>query len=322
MKHIAVVTTGGDCPGLNACIRAIVRTALSHKLRVTGFRRGYKGLVSGETVSLTDRSVSGIVNQGGTILLTARSEEFRSAQGVRKGAQVLKQTGVEGLIVLGGNGSLKGASELASQTDVAIIGIPKSIDNDIGGTDVTIGFDTAVNTVIGVIDKLRDTATAHERVFLVEVMGRQSGNLALHAAVAGGAEDVLIPETPTDIGRLCAQLDVGEKKGKKSSIIVVAEGDEAGGAFEIARKLGACSSYDVRVSVIGHQQRGGSPSAFDRLLAARLGQAAVDAVLNGERGKMVGFRGGKVVLSPLETAWKETPHVPPDLVKLSEILAH
>jgi 6-phosphofructokinase 1 len=321
MKKIGIVTTGGDCPGLNACIRAVVRTATLEGIEVMGIRRGYKGLMAGDAIVLDHASVSGIVNRGGTILLSARSEEFGTKEGVKKGARAIEGLGLEGLVILGGNGSLKGAFELSCQTRVPIIGIPKSIDNDIGGTEYAIGFDTAVNTVIGVIDKIRDTATSHERVFLIEVMGRKSGSLALHAAVAGGAEDVLIPETQTDVGDLCRRLEKGRMLGKISSIILVAEGDEAGGAFEIAQKIRACSSYDVRVSVVGHQQRGGAPSAFDRILAARLGSQAVWALLKGQRSKMVGYIRGEIVLNDLDFASGKPPGVPQELIQLSRVLA-
>ena len=321
VKRIGVLTSGGDCPGLNAAIRSIVRTALGRRVEVLGFRRGYKGLITGEYLFLDGPSVSGIINRGGTILLTARDKDFETARGIRKAAQTLERLRVDGLIVLGGNGSLKGAAALARRTRTAVIGVPKSIDNDVGGTDFSIGFDTAVNTATGVIDKIRDTATSHERLFFVEVMGRKRGFLALATALAGGAEAVLLPETSTDIRSLCRLLDAGRHKGKVSSIVVVAEGDETGGAFEIARKVRRRTHYDVRVSVIGHQQRGGAPSAFDRILASQLGSEAVNVLLRGGRNKMVGIRNGKVLLSPLERAWKAPRPLDPKLLKLSAALS-
>ena len=271
-------------------------------------------------VPLTAQSVSGIINRGGTLLHTTRSTEFETAKGIQKACRTLSRHRIEGLIVLGGNGSLKGAWELAQKTSAAIIGIPKSIDNDVGGTDFSIGFDTAVNTAIEVIDKIRDTATSHERLFLVETMGRKRGFLALAAALAGGAEGVLLPEITTDFPALFRKLKEGKRRGKVSSIIVVAEGDESGGAFRIARKIKK-SGYDVRVSVIGHQQRGGAPSAFDRILASQFGNAAVEALLSGGRTQLTGIRGGKIILSPLEAAWKIQKPLDSGLLRLAEILS-
>ena len=306
---------------MNACIRAVVRTALSHRLEVFGVRRGYHGLITDEFVRLDASSVSGLINRGGTFLLTARTKEFETARGIQKACRVLTKRRMDGLIVLGGNGSLKGAWELAQKTRTALIGIPKSIDNDVGGTDFSIGFDTAVNTAVEVVDKIRDTATSHERLFFVEVMGRKRGFLALATALAGGAEAVLLPETQTDIPALCRKLEEGKRRGKTSSIVVVAEGDEVGGAFDIARKIRRATDYDVRVSVIGHQQRGGAPSAFDRILASQLGNAAVKFLLQGERTKLVGIRRGEIVLSPLDHAWKIKRPLDPSLLGLAEILS-
>lgn len=320
LKRIGVVTSGGDCPGLNAGIRAVVRTTLAHQLEIIGIRRGYEGLITGEILSLDGQSVSGVINRGGTFLGTARSEEFRKPAGLKKAAETLAKHKIDGLIVFGGNGSLGGAWELSQKTQVPILGVPKSIDNDVGGTDFSIGFDTAVNTAVEAIDKIRDTAVSHERLFLVEVMGRKRGFLALATALAGGAEAVLVPEEKTDIERLKRKLDAGRRHGKVSSIVVIAEGDDAGGAFKTAEKLGK-TGYDVRVSVIGHQQRGGAPSAFDRILASQLGSAAVEALRKGEKTKVVGLRNGKVILSPLDTAFKEKRPLDPSLVHLSEILS-
>ena len=321
MKRIAVLTSGGDCPGLNACLRAVVRTAVARRLEIFGVRRGYNGLIKNELIPLDNCSVSGMINRGGTFLHTTRSGEFETPGGIRKAAEVLARRKIEGLIVLGGNGSLKGASELIPKTKTAIVGIPKSIDNDVGGTDFSIGFDTALNTAVGVIDKIRDTATSHERLFFVEVMGRKRGFLALATALAGGAEEVLLPETKTDLKALCRRLGKGKERGKVSSIVVVAEGDESGGAFEIARKIKKIKNYDARVSVIGHQQRGGSPSAFDRILASQFGEKAVEILIRGERNKMVGIQKGEIVTLPLDFAWKIDKPLDPNLVNLAEILA-
>ena len=322
VKKIAVLTSGGDSPGLNAGIRAVVRTALAYKLRVFGIRRGFSGLIDGDLLPLDGHVVSGIVNRGGTILLATRSKKFKSPAAIRKAARALARRRIDGLVVFGGDGSLKGAWELAQAAKTAVMGVPKSIDNDVGGTDYSIGFDTALNTAVGVIDKIRDTATSHERLFLVETMGRKRGFLALATALAGGAEAVLLPEVDTDTAALCRTLEEGRRHGKTSSIVVVAEGDEAGGAFKVANKIRKkFPDYDVRVSVIGHQQRGGAPSAFDRILASQLGSAAVEALLRGERTKMVGIRAGKIITSPLHEAFRTTKPLDSALLRLAELLS-
>jgi 6-phosphofructokinase 1 len=254
-------------------------------------------------------------------LLSARSEEFHRASGRKKAVQTLEKHRIEGLVVIGGNGSLRGAWELGKETSVPIIGVPKSIDNDIGGTDYSIGFDTAVNTAVEAIDRIRDTATSHELLFLVEVMGRTRGFLALAAGVAGGAEEILIPETPTNIPKLCKKLEEGRKKGKRSTIIVVAEGDEAGGAFDIAKKIQQKTDYQIRVSILGHQQRGGAPTAFDRILGSQLGAGAVEALLKGAKNKVIGRVNGKLMISSLDVAWKKAPKLDRGLVQLAEILS-
>lgn len=320
-KRIGVLTSGGDCPGLNAGIRAVVRTAAGIGYEVIGIRRGWKGLLAHDFILLNRRSVSGIINRGGTILLTAREKRFYSKSGLRKAAAAMRRLRIEGLIVFGGNGSLQGAWELAQRTTIPILGVPKSIDNDVGGTDIAIGFDTAVNTAVEAIDRIRDTATSHERLFLVEVMGRKRGFLALSAAVASGAEAVLLPETKTDLKELCRQLEKGKRRGKVSSIVVVAEGDDSGGAFKVAKKINRFSKYEIRVSILGHLQRGGAPTAFDRILASQLGTSAVEALVQGARTQMVGLRKGKVILSSLEDAWKEIRLLNPSLLKLTEILS-
>ncbi len=321
LKRIAVVTSGGDSPGLNAAIRAVVRTALIHRIEIFGIRHGYEGLMKGDFIRLDGPSVSGVINRGGTFLFTTRSKNFESKAGLAKAVRSLARHKIDGLLVLGGNGSLKGAWELAQKTPAAVVGIPKSIDNDVGGTEYSIGFDTAVNTAVEVIDKLRDTATSHERLFFVEVMGRKRGFLALATALAGGAESVLLPEVKTDIASLCRILERGKKHGKISSIVVVAEGDEMGGALEIAKKIRKAGPYDVRVSIIGYQQRGGAPSAFDRILASQLGNAAVEALMAGERTKMVGIQKGEVVTVPLDFAWRIKKPLDSSLLRLAEVLS-
>jgi 6-phosphofructokinase 1 len=319
--RIGVVTSGGDCPGLNAAIRAVVRSAAAAGWSVLGIRRGYEGLLRGETATLDAAAVSGIINRGGTILHTARSEAFHTPEGLRQAAAALDRLSVSGLIVLGGNGSLRGAWELSRLARAPIIGIPKSIDNDVGGTDYAIGFDTAVNTVLEAIDRIRDTATSHDRLFVIEVMGRKNGYLALAAGLAGGAEEVVVPETPTDVEAICRRLEQGRQRGKRSSIIVVAEGDETGGAFALAGELQRRTDYDIRVSVLGHQQRGGAPTAFDRILASRPGAAAVAALRDGQRGKVVGLVHDEVVVSDLETAWRTMPRFRPELADLASVLS-
>ena len=321
MKRIALLTSGGDCPGLNPCIRAVVRTALAGGIETIGVHRGWRGLIDNEMERMNARSVAGIVKLGGTVLRSSRCPEFREPEARKKAASNLLERGIDGLVVIGGDGSLNGASELARQTNLPLIGIPKTIDNDVGGTDYALGFDTAVNTAIEAIDKIRDTATSHERLFLVEVMGRNRGFLSLQVALACGAEGVLMPEVPTDITALCAQLERCREAGKVSSIVVVAEGDDAGNAYEIARKISDQSGYNPRVSVLGYIQRGGAPSAADRVQGGLFGKAAVDALLSGESSKLVASRNGQVTLVELELAWKETRELPANLLELARVLA-
>jgi len=321
MKKIGVLTSGGDSPGMNACIRAVVRKAIYENLEVAGIRKGYAGLIEGDIIQLKASSVSGIINQGGTILLTARSEEFKTKEGQRKAVENLRKNNIESLLIIGGDGSFHGASELEKKWNFPTIGIPGTIDNDIYGTDFTIGFATAVRTALEAIDKLRDTATSHERLFIIEVMGRNSGYIALYTALAGGAEEVLIPETPTDLDRVCQKLEEGKKRGKLSSIMIVAEGDEEGGAPEIAAKIKGKTGYDTRVAILGHLQRGGIPTASDRILASRLGVAAMDCVLKGERNKMVGIVNHKIKITPLEYSWQKKKEVNLNFYKINEILA-
>jgi len=321
MEKIALLTSGGDCPGLNACIRAVVRSAAHENLKVVGIRRGFAGLMEKDVLEMGVSSVSGIIHQGGTILRTARSDFFKTKEGQRKAFATVKELDIKGLIVIGGDGSFRGAYCLDKNWDIPTIGVPATIDNDIAGSDLTIGFATAVNTALEGIDRIRDTATSHDRLFIIEVMGRTSGFIALWAGLAGGVEDILIPELKTDLDKVCRKLEEGRRRGKTSSIIVVAEGDEAGSAFEIGDKIKKRIGYEIRVVVLGHLQRGGSPVALDRILATRLGSAAVECLIRGERGKMVGLVSDEIKVFPLEYAWKTKKEIDLSLYDLSQILA-
>ena len=321
MRTIGVMTSGGDCPGMNAAIRAVVRTGIYHGLEVIGIRRGFAGLIDGDVEKLEATSVSGIINKGGTILRTARCSEFRTKKGQKKAWREIEKAGLEGLIVVGGDGSFRGAWCLEKAGKTRVVGVPASIDNDLAGTDMSIGFDSAVNTAVQAIDKIRDTAASHERLFIVEVMGRNSGFIALQTGLAGGAEDILMPEIETDLEKTCEMLKKGRLRGKLSSIIVVAEGDECGGAFRIAEEVRARTGYEVRVTVLGHLQRGGAPTAFDRVLGSRLGSMAMELLIKGKHGKMVGISGSKTVTSTIGRAWKHRKKIPMDMYKLALKLA-
>lgn len=287
MKRIGILTSGGDAPGMNAAIRAVVRKAIFHELEVYGIYYGFSGLIAGDMKPLAIGSVGDIIHRGGTILYSARSETFKTADGQTKAFAELHHFGIEGLVVIGGDGSLHGARQLAEH-GFPTVGIPGTIDNDIAGTDVTIGFDTALNTVIRAIDNIRDTATSHERTYVVEVMGRQAGDIALWSGLADGAESILIPEEPYDMEEIVARLLRGNRRGKKHSIIVVAEGAASG--TDIAQDIQKKTNLETRVSVLGHIQRGGSPTAYDRVLASRLGAKAVELLLSGKNGRMVGVK--------------------------------
>ena len=322
MQRIGVLTSGGDAPGMNAGVRAVVRAAVAHNLEPHGIYRGYEGLIAGEIQPLNARSVSGIINRGGTILRTARCPAFHTPEGRATAARQLRDHGIEGLVVIGGDGSYRGAQILHAEHGIPCIGLPGTIDNDIGGTDFTIGFDTAMNTAMQAIDHLRDTAASHDRIFFVEVMGRHSGYLSIFAGIAGGAEDILVPESPTDLEELAQRLREGRANGKLSMIIVVAEGDDAGNALEIMRKLAEVSEFkDIRISVIGHLQRGGSPTAFDRVLASRMGVRAVEALLAGETNCMVAIKGTTLHLLPFSTALEQCSLFDPELERIARILA-
>ncbi len=303
MKTIAVLTSGGDAPGMNACIRSVVRSGAAHGLQVIGFRRGFTGLMAGDYMPLGPRAVANIIQRGGTFLGTSRSPEFKQVKGRLKAIEVLKSAGIDGLIVIGGDGSFRGIQDLIKESGIQAVGIPGTIDNDVYGTDFSIGFDTAVNTVLEAIDRIRDTAASHERLFFVEVMGRQSGFIALEVGLAGGAEAVVVPEAPTDIKQLSKVLSDSQHRGKSSSIVIVTEGDEPGVAFTLAEQVEACVGIESRVVVLGHIQRGGSPTARDRVLATRLGAAAVEALINGKSGVMVGEINNMVALTPLPEVW-------------------
>ncbi len=320
IKKIGVLTSGGDSPGMNAAIRAVVRTAVYEKLEVMGIMNGYQGLIDSKFVSLDAPSVSDILQRGGTILKTARCEEFRTPEGREKAYHNLKSAGIDGVVVIGGDGSFTGARLFNEEFDIPFVGIPGTIDNDIFGTDYTIGYDTALNTVVEAVDKIRDTASAHNRMFFVEVMGAEAGFIALFSGIASGAEAIIIPEIKGDAGNLKALINEGRKKS--SAIIIVAEGDEIGGAFALAESVkDDFKEYDVRVSVLGHLQRGGSPSAIDRVNASRLGHAAVQALIDDQKSVMVGLVNDEITLVPFRKAVKLHKDVDREIVELSKILS-
>jgi len=305
---------------MNACIRAAVRRALNRGLRISGVRKGYEGLIDNDFVELISTDVSNIIQRGGTILHSARSERFLTEKGREEAASNLRSNGVDGLLVIGGDGSFRGADALTIEHGVPVVGIPATIDNDIWGTDLTIGYDTAVNTALEAIDKVRDTAAAHDRLFIIEVMGRSAGFIALEVGIGAGAEAVLIPETPTDLEAICAKVRDRISKGRTSNILVVAEGDEAGNAFDIARKIEEISGMKSRVTVLGHVQRGGPPTSTDRVLASKLGWAAVDALLDDAWPCMVGEINGLISRHPLADSWIKRKHLDSLLITLSENL--
>jgi len=320
MKRIGVFTSGGDAPGMNACVRAVVRNAIYNGCEVVGIQYGYEGMIEGKFVDLQARSVSNIIQRGGTILRTARSEQFRTIDGRVRAAQHLRHAGIEGLVAIGGDGTFQGASKLVEEHGFKVIGVPGTIDNDLYGTDYTIGYDTAVNTAMEAIDKIRDTAASHDRLFYVEVMGRDAGFIALDVGISSGSEHILIPETQTNVQDLKEALE-SLKRLKSSAIIIVAEGEDEGGAFSLAEKVKGAAGYDYRVCVLGHIQRGGSPTARDRLLASRLGVAAVDMLLEGTTNVMVGEIHGKIELTPLVDTWTRSKAIDKDLWRLASILS-
>jgi 6-phosphofructokinase 1 len=322
MKHIGVLTSGGDSPGMNACVRAVVRTATLNGMEVTGFYRGYEGLMEDDGVALSRYDVRNIIHRGGTFLQTARSQEFRQPEGRSKAAQNLQNRGIEGLVVIGGDGSFTGAKFLSEEHGISVMGCPGTIDNDLFGTDYTIGYQTAVDTAVEAVDKIRDTAASHNRLFFVEVMGRDAGFIALRTGIAAGAEGVLIPETPTDIHRLVSYLKTDFQKKRRSGIIIVAEGDDGGGAYDVAQKVQAeFPDWETKVTVLGHTQRGGKPNAFDRILASRMGHAAVLALMEGRSREMVGVQGNQIAYVSLEQAIKHHATISPYLLELVDALS-
>ncbi len=322
IKKLAVLTSGGDSPGMNAAIRSVVRTCAYLDVECMAIYRGYQGMIEGDFVPFNARSVNNIINKGGTILKTARCDDFRTPEGRRKAHEQLVKAGIDAFVVIGGDGSFRGASIFQKEFDFPVIGIPGTIDNDIFGTEYTLGFDTALNTVVEAIDKIRDTASSHSRLFFVEVMGRDVGHIALNAGVAAGAEEILIPEQNLGLERLLDSLKRSKKSGKSSSIVVVAEGDKTGkNVFELKEYVEThLPIYDVRVSVLGHIQRGGVPTAFDRVLASRMGVKAVESLLEGKSNLMVGIMESEIVLTPIVEAIKGTTKIDRELIRVSDIM--
>ncbi len=322
VTKIGVLTSGGDSPGMNACIRAVVRTGLYHKLEVFGIVRGYSGMIDDDIQAMNSRSVANIIQRGGTILKTARSKEFLTHDGRRKAYDNLKKRGIDGLVIIGGDGSFRGSQVFSNEFDIPCIGVPGTIDKDIAGSDFTIGFDTAVNTAVQAIDKIRDTADAHDRLFIIEVMGRDAGYIALHSGISTGAEHILIPERRTDIEALLRSLQEKEKRQKLVNLVVVAEGDDFGGGNEVSRIIKErLPNVDIRVAILGHIQRGGSPTCLDRVLASRMGYSAVEALIEGRHNVMVGIVNNRMHYTPLDKAVKATQKISEEWMKIVKILA-
>ncbi|MHC2991738.1 6-phosphofructokinase [Pontibacter sp. HJ8] len=322
MKSIGVFTSGGDAPGMNACLRAVVRAAIYHGVEVYGIRRGYNGMINGDIFKMKSSSVSGIIQTGGTLLKSARSEEFLTAEGKKKAFDQLQLHGIGGLVALGGNGTFTGAAHFGDEFGIPIVGAPCTIDNDLYGTDYTIGYDTAVNTALDAIDKIRDTADSHDRVFFIEVMGRDSGYIAVPCAIGGGAEVVMIPESQLTLPSIINSLEEGWKRSKTSSIVIIAEGEVEGGATKVAAKVREALPYlDVRVTIIGHVQRGGAPTAQDRMLASRLGIACVKALLAGKRNVMAGIINDELVYTPFAETISRKKSISSDFVEMMDILS-
>ncbi|HEY4324486.1 MAG TPA: 6-phosphofructokinase [Mucilaginibacter sp.] len=321
INNIGLFTSGGDSPGMNAAIRAVVRTAIYYNIGVTGIRRGYEGMIKGDMFAMDRKSVSNIIQRGGTILKTARSEQFKTAEGRALAYEQLKKNNVDALVAIGGDGTFTGAKIFGQEYDIPVVGLPGTIDNDLCGTDFTIGYDTAINTVIDAVDKIRDTAESHDRLFIVEVMGRDSGLIALRTGIAAGAEAILIPESKTDLAAVFERLESG-RKDKASKIIMLAESGEAGDAFEIGKQIKErFPNYDTRISVLGHIQRGGRPSCMDRVLASRVGVAAVEALRDGHRNEMIGLIHNEIAYTPFEHATKHNTDINPNFLKIVEILS-
>lgn len=317
IKCIGILTSGGDAPGMNAAIRAVTRSAIYNGLTVKGIYRGYKGLITGEIQEFKTQNVSNIIQQGGTILKTARCQEFKTPEGRKIAYETMQREGIDALVVIGGDGSLTGARLLAQEFDVPCIGLPGTIDNDLYGTDTTIGYDTALNTILDAVDKIRDTATSHERLFFVEVMGRDAGFLALNGAIAAGAEAAIISEFNTEVDQLEEFIKNGFRKSKSSSIVLVAESEITGGAMHYAERVkNEYPQYDVRVTILGHLQRGGKPTAHDRIIASRMGVASIQALMEGQRNVMIGIENDQIVYVPFTKAIKNDKPIDRELVNV------
>ncbi len=322
ISKIGVLTSGGDAPGMNAAIRAVVRTAIYYKKEVFGIMQGYEGMIAGDMVKLGARAVGNILQRGGTILKTARSEEFRTKEGRKKAFDNLQKNEIDSLVAIGGDGTFAGLHVFSEEFGVPSICIPGTIDNDLGGTDYTIGFDTATNTAVEAIDKIRDTAISHNRLFFIEVMGRNSGYIAINCGIAGGAVATIIPEETMTLDELFAKLDEGGKTNKKSSLVVVAEGSKIGGALDLAKKFSERNNYfDIKVTILGHLQRGGTPTYFDRVLASKMGVAAVEGLINGESNAMVGMRNNKIVFNNFDTIVGSRHEIDTEALRIAKILS-
>ncbi|MDL2220978.1 6-phosphofructokinase [Parabacteroides sp. OttesenSCG-928-N08] len=320
VKTIGILTSGGDAPGMNAAIRSVTRSAIYNGIAVKGIYRGYKGLITNEIEDFKTQNVSNIIQRGGTILKTARSEEFRTPEGRQLAYERMQEHGIDALVAIGGDGTLTGARIFAQEFNFPIVGLPGTIDNDLFGTDVTIGYDTALNTIMECVDKIRDTATSHDRLFFIEVMGRDAGFLALNGAIATGAEAAIIPEISVERDQLADMIENGFRKSKNSSIVLVAESEVTGGAIGVAERVKKeYPQFDVRVTILGHLQRGGSPTAQDRILATRMGVAAIDAILEDQRNVMIGIRDEEIVYVPFSKAIKNDKSINPDLLKVLRI---
>ena len=321
IKTIGILTSGGDAPGMNAAIRAVTRSGICNGFNIKGIYRGYDGLINDEVVDFTTENVSGIIMSGGTILKTARSKEFMTPEGKAKAYETLQKEGIDALVVIGGNGSLTGAMDFARAYDVCCVGLPGTIDNDLYGTDSTIGYDTTMNTIVECLDRIRDTAQSHERIFFIEVMGRDAGFLAQNSAIASGAEAAIIPEDSTDVDQLAQFMERGIRKSKRSCIVIVSESPKCGALYYAERVRNEFPQYDVRVSILGHLQRGGRPSAHDRILASRTGVGAIQAIMQGQRNVMVGVRNNEIVYVPLSEAIRSDKPFDKSLIKVLDELS-
>ena len=321
IKTIGILTSGGDAPGMNAAIRAVTRSGICNGFNIKGIYRGYDGLINDEVADFTTENVSGIIMSGGTILKTARSKEFMTPEGKAKAYETLQKEGIDALVVIGGNGSLTGAMDFARAYDVCCVGLPGTIDNDLYGTDSTIGYDTTMNTIVECVDRIRDTAQSHERIFFIEVMGRDAGFLAQNSAIASGAEAAIIPEDSTDVDQLAQFMERGIRKSKRSCIVIVSESPKCGALYYAERVRNEFPQYDVRVSILGHLQRGGRPSAHDRILASRTGVGAIQAIMQGQRNVMVGVRNNEIVYVPLSEANRSDKPFDKSLIKVLDELS-